>query len=64
MVEKFVPHLNYAVCPNCKNKVDLPENRGGFTLRSKKGEFLCPFCNATIEYIEPGKFIGTPYSIE
>jgi uncharacterized protein YbaR (Trm112 family) len=64
MSEGFVPHLNYAVCPNCKNKVDIPQDREMFRMRSKKGELLCPFCNATIEYIEPGKLTGSPYSIE
>ena len=62
--EEFIPWPDYAICPNCNEKIDLPKDWNIFRHRSKKEELLCPNCNTFIDYIKPGKFIGPPYTIE
>jgi transcription initiation factor IIE alpha subunit len=64
MDEQFVPSMDYAICPHCKEKVDLPKDRTLFRLRGKKKQFVCPYCDSPIDYIESGRFIGPPYSME
>jgi transcription initiation factor IIE alpha subunit len=61
---EFIPWPDYAICPNCKEKVDLPKDWNVFRLRSKKKQFTCPNCEAQIDYIDPGKFRGPPFSTE
>jgi hypothetical protein len=63
MDNQFIPSPDFAICPSCKEKVDLPE-RGKFRIKSKSKEFRCPFCDSAIEYIEPVRFLGPPYSME
>jgi transcription initiation factor IIE alpha subunit len=64
MDEGFVPPQNYAICPSCKEKVDLPK-KISFRLRSKIMEFKCPNCGSSIEYMENSSFAhGPPYKME
>ncbi len=64
MNDGFIPQPDYAICPSCKEKVDLPK-KGGLRLRSKNRVFQCPHCGSNIEYVESANFSrGPPYSME
>ncbi len=62
--QEFIPWPDYAICPNCNEKVDIPKDRKLFRLRSEEKQFLCPYCNEPIKHIELGKFRGPPSTIK
>jgi transcription initiation factor IIE alpha subunit len=64
MDEGFIPQPDYAICPSCKEQVDLPK-KASLRFRSKKKEFNCPYCGSPIEYVETSNLArGPPYSME
>jgi RNase P subunit RPR2 len=63
MDEQFVPELDYAICPKCKEMVDLPKKMS-IRIRSKKKDFTCPHCGSNIEYVERSRLLGPPFPLE
>ena len=53
MNENFIPWPDYAICPNCKKKVNTPKIKEFLMNSNKIGSMTCPFCKATIKYIKP-----------
>ena len=64
MEKEFIPWPDYAVCPNCKTKVDLLKSWKIFNEPDEKKSVQCPSCGKTIDYIEPNKMGLPPYSVE
>ncbi len=64
MEEEFIPWPGYAICPKCKNKVDVPKSWKIFDIKPKMKTINCPNCNTKINYIKPNKPTNPPYSIE
>jgi len=60
MKDEFIPWPDYAICPNCKKKVNLPKN-WELNLKPSKRVIECPNCKTPINYIKPG-VLGPPLS--
>ncbi len=56
MSEKFIPWPDYAICPNCGEKVDVPKRRRSLKMSGEHRSITCPECNTPITYVEPGLF--------
>jgi predicted RNA-binding Zn-ribbon protein involved in translation (DUF1610 family) len=63
MDQDFVPEMDYAICPNCKEMVDLPKKLT-IRIRTKIKEFECPHCGSKIQYSERSRILGPPYPLE
>jgi uncharacterized protein YbaR (Trm112 family) len=64
MNEEFIPWPDYAVCPNCKEKVQVPKSWRIFSIKPKMDSIVCPNCNTQINYIKPSKIFEPPLSPE
>ncbi len=53
MKEEFIPWPDYAICPNCNEKVKLSKN-WGLNIKPLKKVIECPSCKTSISYVEPG----------
>ncbi|WP_455392582.1 hypothetical protein [[Eubacterium] cellulosolvens] len=64
MEEKFIPWPDYAVCPKCKTKVDVPKTWRIFGKTPKMDTITCPNCKTIINYVVPKGMRDSPYSVE
>lgn len=54
MTQKIIPWPDYAVCPKCKIKVDVPKTSRIFKIQPEMKTITCPNCQTKINYIVPG----------
>ncbi len=65
MSGEFIPHQDYVVCPECKEKIAHPNNGRWWKVLIRKPVVIsCPVCGAEIVEKRRGKLLQLLFGVE